>query len=1218
MVRKIKKVFLFSTTLIIPTISLPYTVFNNNLTNQHIGFDGASQLSESQLLANNVDALKYPVTPDANNNITPYGVFRIVNSDNQKKIVMNDFNSNLLWEYNLLNNDLLRVIYQNYVIKSINTKYNPFMKTIFIYGIVSNDSSAPDKAYLFQLHADTGKPYIVNNSNGNSILRDRDGLTPYIDSLIFDKDEGSFIVFDSSQDYSTFNNMLKISYRNYSTLQINSNDIKKFVQNGTTASNKVINNTKLIKAVNLSNGFFGIYKYYEETTTTTNPTKSTNIIRKVGFAIFDWQLRKLTNDLEVYSENDSTQGVVNLTKSNLYSLINDSFVISKTKNSYLISLNMVEPVMSGNYNNSATHYGFSDKLRFVEFTYPTNGTPINLSLKEINVTNNNYISSLKIDNSTNTIFATTYSDPSKLLTPKLFAVDLSSSKMTEVSNFNNNKNSGSTLVNVFPVDNSLNSDKQKSFLLKQVVNFDNTNNSNVTSNTQITSSKYVGSDVTKSGDTYTENNQNELFTFSINNIQEELTNDQVITKKLPSDVSEQDILGITKLMVNNAENTELLESKTLLPVDSIGNKLVANNAEGKLKVKVELKVKNWWNKTNSFTTLIKEIELTGFSKNSDLEFKLITKSSDDSDKWAAIENLKKALPSAVTTDNIIDSFIKKGAKLNLTKDNVKIYNSESSYLAGETENKIYINVFPDDSNGTLRVSYDLTDISSPSIGQTNLTGSYTYDGFVKTSGWTKVTINDNIFKQFKNKLPYQITKQEIISSLNIGSSYKISPEYWTLTFDDELDSETYIQNMINGQINFTIKYNRQMDSSIPSTVSDENLTVKVTSNTEAGKGFIKLSDYMGENIRLDENLADVKTSSLKLEEVNANINSIIDQTILVTNNWVDPSKIYDVTQKEATDSTVTYNLKLKTEFPSNIYVYDANGTRQNLKITSQWLTKLNEVKPNYFDGVSEIKYNINLTDYDWNYDSINKDNSTISFQNLYEESNAANRGYEYRFLLPSDFINSFETDPIKGKIGFQETFQLIKPYSSASNPIRSLFLNSLSSTRNTDPGYYEIDKVTLIPNNQEGSVIANYVIKYPNLQTAYGNPVLLYPSIKITGMKTQGIASIDNATIITSTIVVLIVISIGLLVFIKIRKNNFLGKNLNNKSESISKNKILISKNNNEEIKNNKKDKENKKVKDIKVDKVDKKEKNKLLKKDKPKDVKKKNVNQAIDFSKLE
>ncbi|WPL41245.1 hypothetical protein [Malacoplasma iowae] len=69
MVRKIKKVFLFSTTLIIPTISLPYTVFNNNLINQQIGFDGASQLSESQLLANNVDALKYPVTPDAKNTI---------------------------------------------------------------------------------------------------------------------------------------------------------------------------------------------------------------------------------------------------------------------------------------------------------------------------------------------------------------------------------------------------------------------------------------------------------------------------------------------------------------------------------------------------------------------------------------------------------------------------------------------------------------------------------------------------------------------------------------------------------------------------------------------------------------------------------------------------------------------------------------------------------------------------------------------------------------------------------------------------------------------------------------------------------------------------------------------------------------------------------------------------------------------------------------------
>ena len=323
--------------------------------------------------------------------------------------------------------------------------------------------------------------------------------------------------------------------------------------------------------------------------------------------------------------------------------------------------------------------------------------------------------------------------------------------------------------------------------------------------------------------------------------------------------------------------------------------------------------------------------------------------------------------------------------------------------------KTYINVFVNDSNGTLRITYDLTEISSPSIEQENLTGSSIYDGFVKTSEWTQVTINDNIFKQFKNKLPYQITKQEIISSLNFGSAYKTSPEYWTLTFDDQFGSDQYIQNIIDGKINFTIKYNRELDITVPSTVTDNILTVAVKTSNVSGSGFMKLSDYMGENIHLDANLADVKTSSLKLEEVIANLNSILDQTIIVSNNWVDPSKIYTVTQKEATTNSVTYNLTLKSEFPSNIQVVNAEGKVQNLTINNQWITKLNTIKPNYFTSVSEIKYNINLIDFDWNYASISKDNSTISIQNLYQESNAADRGYDYRFLLPSNFIDSFET-----------------------------------------------------------------------------------------------------------------------------------------------------------------------------------------------------------------
>ncbi len=1196
MVRKIKRIFIFSTALIIPTISLPYTTINNSLTNASYN---KTTLNDAQLLTNNINSLKYPTAGDANNNITHHGIFRIVNSDSQKKIVMSGYNSNVIWDYNLLNNPLLRQIYTNYRLKTIYTKYNPYMDTIFVYGHATNDLNASDKPYLFQVNASNGTSYLVNNSNASSILTNSNGLPAKIDSLIFDKEEATFIAFDSSQDYKTINNLTKISYKNYSSLVVNAQYIKNFAQD-TPINGKAVRATKIIKAVNLYDGFFGLYKYYEDSKEGTQPAITE---KKIAFSIFDWQLRKLSTDVVVYNESSGGgTNVAAIIKDNANNFINDSFVIPQSNGMFRISLNMIEPLMSGFYNQSATNFGFSNKLRYVEFTPPTSGSPSSLTLKEVPINGSNHIGSLKLDAGNNKIYAVTYADPSKLNTPKLFSIDTSTMNAIEVTGFNNSLSTTSTLVNVFPLHSSENLDKQKTYLVKQVVNFENTNNSNITSSTTISGHKYYSSDVTGNGTSYTENNQKELYESAINDVQDALSKSELI-KKLPTDISESDILNLTKLMVNGTENTEMLQSKTLLPVPNTNNELVADNGNGTLRVNIEVKVKNWWNPTSSFVILRKDIQLTGFSKTLDLQFKLITKETDDPTKWKQIVELKKKLPSEVTQQDIIDSFTKFGEKLGLKAENVKIYNTKVNALEGETTPaKTYINVFANDSNGTLRITYDLTEISSPSIEQENLTGSSIYDGFVKTSKWTQVTINDNIFKQFKNKLPYQITKQEIISSLNFGSAYKASPEYWTLTFDDEFGSDQYIQNIIDGKINFTIKYNRELDTTVPSTVTDNILTVAVKTSNVSGSGFMKFSDYMEENIYLDANLADVKTSSLKLEEVTANLNSILDQTIIVSNNWVDPSKIYTVTQKEATTNSVTYNLALKSEFPSNIQVVDAEGKVQNLIINNQWITKLNTIKPNYFTGVSEIKYNINLIDFDWNYASISKDNSTISIQNLYQESNAADRGYDYRFLLPSDFIDSFETDPIKGKIGFQNTFGLIKPY--ATNPTRSTYLTSNRTTRNIDPGYYEIDKVTLVPNNQLGTVIANYVIRYPNLQTAYGNPVLLYPTIKITGMKTQGIVSIDYATIITSALVVLIVIAIGALILIRIRRNKFLGKDLRNKYDEGVRNKIIATGDNDNEVFKPVKKQESKVSKIINID--------------KSKEVRKKNVDQTIDFSKFE
>ena len=93
MVRKIKRIFIFSTALIIPTISLPYTTINNSLTNAAYN---KTTLNDAQLLTNNINSLKYPTAGDANNNITHHGIFRIVNSDSQKKIVMSGYNSNVI------------------------------------------------------------------------------------------------------------------------------------------------------------------------------------------------------------------------------------------------------------------------------------------------------------------------------------------------------------------------------------------------------------------------------------------------------------------------------------------------------------------------------------------------------------------------------------------------------------------------------------------------------------------------------------------------------------------------------------------------------------------------------------------------------------------------------------------------------------------------------------------------------------------------------------------------------------------------------------------------------------------------------------------------------------------------------------------------------------------------------------------------------------------
>lgn len=1204
MVRKIKKIFLFSTSLIIPTISLPTIFVNGNINDSlPINVKGSDTLSESQVTNPSIDSLKYPFSNDSNNNITPYGIVNVINSDNKKKITMYDYNSNLLWEYDLTNNALLKVIYSAYNIKSIHVKYNSFIDTIFVYGSVTNSSNA-SKSFLFQIYAQTGKPYLINNTNSSSILSDSNGLTSNIDSLIFDKGESAFIAFDSNQNYATFNGIMKFSYTNYSSLKVNSSDIKNFIQNNQQDATRTITNNKLIKAINLSNGFFGIYKYYEETEQSASVTKTGTVTnKKIVFAIFDWQLKKLTNDLEIYTENNSTQNIVSISSVNLIDIINDSFVILNSDNTYTITLNLVEPILSSsNYNETQNNFGFSNKLRFINFTYPSSNTLASLTLNEIDNTSN-YISSLKMDYNTNKIFGITYSNPSKLLSPKLFSFDLSTKKAIEVSNFNNgNTSNNSTLVNIFPIHSSLSYDKQKSFLIKQIVDFNSDNNTLITTTSSIASLNYYSSDVTSSGETFTENNQKQLYESSINNVQEELSNSEFI-KKLPSDISESDVLSLIKLEVNGNQNSDLLQSITLLAVEGTNNKLVANNTNGTLKINIEVKVKNWWNPTSSFSTLTKEIELTGFSTISKLEFKLITKETDDQTKWNAIQEYKNSLPSSITQQNIIDSFIYKGENLKIDAENVKIFNSDASSQEESALPQTYISVYPDDSRGTLKITYNLNDISSPSVGQSNLTGSFTYEGFVKTSGWSQVSINNDIFKQFKNQLPYQITKEEIISSLNIGSSYKTSPEYWILLFNDDVNSEQYINNMFNGTINFTLKYNKELDGSVPTSVTDEMLSVSVTSENEIGQGFIKLSDYIGENLYLDTNLADIKTSSLKLNEVMANLSSILDQTIVVPNGWIDPSKIYDVSKKEESPNSVTYNLNVKNEFPSNIQVLDANGNKQNITIDSKWLNKINEVKPNYFMGVHEIKYNIDLTDYDWNYDSISKDDSTISLQNLFEESNASQKGYNYRFQLPSDFVNSFESDPLKGQISFQNTFELIKPYST--NIVNNYVLNSYASSKITDPGYYEIDKVTLIPNDQLGIVIANYVIRYPNLQTAYGNPVLLYPTIKITGMKTQSTSSIDNATIITSILVVLVIVSIGFLIILRVKRNKFVGNNLKTKKDDYFKNKIISNDNNlNKDV--NKQEV----IKDSKI--------SKKINKDKPKEIEKKNVNQRIDFSKYE
>lgn len=578
--------------------------------------------------------------------------------------------------------------------------------------------------------------------------------------------------------------------------------------------------------------------------------------------------------------------------------------------------------------------------------------------------------------------------------------------------------------------------------------------------------------------------------------------DATLKSKLPQDVTVDDLDKFIYLKNLDGSGDRQYESKLLLDAS---NPLSYDNATGSLSGTVNMQLKKWWRSNTATITQKLEIKVSGFATTQELAFQLVINQGVDATKWAEIEKLKSKFASQVTKSDILNYFIVKGSKLNITEDMISI--------DGETVANEVITVTTTDT-GNLTIKYDLSSVSSPSM--TNLTGDHTYTGFTNKNKWSQISIDSVKFEQIKkNNLPFQVTVQNIVDSLQLSSGYSRDAKDWQWTpLYSDTTSKEYINDQMNGVLRGTIKYLKT--SEFPTQIDESIYTL--TFDETNSSNFLKVKDLVADPIVFDQQNANTLVSKKTEQEVRDTYPDVIYKSSSTTNSWFDIKQLqYQVNESKSDSAKKTLVLDLQKPQSLNATLNNAS-----LTLTGYWIDAIWEMD---VFGPREISLNYDFVNYDWNFD-ISKDDPTFTVENLMTNSSAdiQNEYKDIRYTLPTEFSKNFLDSTTGSYEKFLQDFNLI-----AVNP-----------SLNPDITY-SISDVQLLPNDAEGSMVVSYTIKYNNAGTEIAS---LNPRLTITGFKSTAPNIFVWLIPLMIVVAVLFIFAIVVLYVRKMKKDKFLhGKN---------------------------------------------------------------------------
>ncbi|MDE5552977.1 MAG: hypothetical protein K2I67_00290, partial [Malacoplasma sp.] len=471
--------------------------------------------------------------------------------------------------------------------------------------------------------------------------------------------------------------------------------------------------------------------------------------------------------------------------------------------------------------------------------------------------------------------------------------------------------------------------------------------------------------------TATMNNKNttiQAFTLTkMTDAQEGVNGYEQFKTTLPQDVTIDQLNSI--IYLHNSLNTNrIYESQLLLDEQ---NPLSYDNNLGTLSGKVNLRLTKWWIKNSKdYVTYSLNLELKNFATISTLSFQLVVSNGIDNSKWNNILNLKSAkYPSEVTKKEILDNFIITGSAININESNIKLDNEPvtNPLITAKTNN----------DSGTLTISYDLTSISSASMIESNVSGEYAFTGFKSGEAYEPISLNSVAYsKLMSTKLPFQVTKEDILNCLSLSSGYSISPENWEWTPTHSENTKEFMDDQISGTLYGKIKYLKTSDFG---NVSVPESAYTLTLDNTNSAGFINMISYLSNSVYFNQRTADSLAGGMSKDEVAKDYFDVIKQSTTINNNWFNIKDIvYTIDYSESNDDHLTVTMVK----PTNLNV-TVNGSQ--FVFNDDWINILLGKLDTVF-GPQKISFNYGYINYSWNYE-ISNSNANFEIEKLLSISN---------------------------------------------------------------------------------------------------------------------------------------------------------------------------------------------------------------------------------------